>query len=255
MDCSSEENLVRMALADQPAVGQLAFDLQKREFTAVHEGAPQQVLERLLPLNLGAKLTSSEADSSEDVLGQAPDDAGEARVLKLLLAINGLMFVIEILLGIWAQSTGLIADSLDMFADTAVYSLSLLAVGNSTTQKVKAAHVAGWFQVVLALGALAEVVRRVLFGSEPQSTLMIGVGALALVANVTCLVLIAKRKDAGAHMKASYIFSANDVIANAGVIAAGLLVAWTGSPYPDFIIGSVIALVGLNGARRILSLR
>jgi Co/Zn/Cd efflux system component len=84
---------------------------------------------------------------------------------------------------------------------------------------------------------------------------MMGIGLVAVVANVICLVLIAKKRDRGAHMTASYIFSANDVIANAGVIVAGALVAWTGSSYPDLVIGTVIALVVLNGARRILNLR
>jgi Co/Zn/Cd efflux system component len=101
---------------------------------------------------------------------------------------------------------------------------------------------------------LAEVIRRAVFGSEPQSMLMMGMGLLALAANVFCLVLIARQRDRGAHMTASYIFSANDVIANAGVIAAGALVAWTGSPYPDLVIGTLIGLVVLNGARRILKL-
>lgn len=159
-----------------------------------------------------------------------------------------------IVVGIIAQSTGLAADSLDMFADAAVYGLALYAVGRASTLKVKAAHMAGWLQVVLALAALSEVVRRAFFGSEPQSTLMMGIGLIALMANATCLVLIAKKRDRGAHMTASYIFSANDVIANAGVIGAGALVAWTGSPYPDLVIGTVIGLVMLNGARRILKL-
>ncbi len=128
-------------------------------------------------------------------------------------------------------------------------------MGRAAALKVKAAHIAGWLQVVLALGALAEVVRRAVTGSEPESTLMMGIGLVALVANVICLVLIAKKRDRGAHMTASYIFSANDVIANAGVIVAGALVAWTGSSYPDLVIGTVIALVVLNGARRILNLR
>lgn len=82
-----------------------------------------------------------------------------------------------------------------------------------------------------------------------------GVGAVALVANVTCLVLIAKKRDRGAHMKASYIFSANDVIANLGVIIAGALVTWTASPYPDLAVGTIIALIVLSGARRILALK
>jgi Co/Zn/Cd efflux system component len=182
-------------------------------------------------------------------------DASEARTLKVMLAINGTMFVFEMLVGLIAQSTGLIADSLDMFADAAVYGLALYAVGRAAGMKIRAAHFAGWLQMLLALGALGEVLRRAVFGSEPQSSLMIGVGLIALVANMTCLVLIARKRDRGVHMTASYIFSANDVIANLGVVAAGLLVAWTGSPYPDLVIGSIIGLVVLSGARRILMLR
>ncbi len=84
---------------------------------------------------------------------------------------------------------------------------------------------------------------------------MWSVGLLALVANAATLVLVAKQRDRGAHMTASYIFTANDVLANLGVIVAGALVWWTGSRYPDLIIGTIIGLVVLNGARRILLLR
>jgi Co/Zn/Cd efflux system component len=56
-------------------------------------------------------------------------------------------------------------------------------------------------------------------------------------------------------MKASWIFSANDVIANVGVILAGFLVTVTSSRYPDLVIGLIIAVVVLNGARRILQLK
>jgi Co/Zn/Cd efflux system component len=141
-----------------------------------------------------------------------------------------------------------------MFADAAVYGLSLYAVGRCAALKTRAAHTAGWLQLGLALLALGEVVRRFVFGSEPVSGLMMGMGLVALIANAACLVLIAKKRHAGAHMRASYIFSSNDVIANAGVILAGALVAMTGSHYPDLIIGLVVALIVMNGARRILQL-
>jgi len=189
-------------------------------------------------------------------LTDAKDDAAkESAILKWLLLINGVMFVVELSLGWLAQSTGLIADSLDMFADAAVYGVALYAVGHSARMKLRAAHLSGWLQLLLALGALGEVMRRFIFGSEPVSALMMGIGALALAANVACLILIHSQRDRGAHMKASWIFSANDVIANLGVMLAGLLVAWTGSHYPDLVIGLVIGLIVLNGARRILSLR
>lgn len=114
---------------------------------------------------------------------------------------------------------------------------------------------AGGLQLALPLDALSEVVRRASFGSEPESALMMGVGAVALVANAVCLVLVAKKRDRGAQMKASYIFSANDVIANLGVIAARAFVTWNGSSYPDLIVGTVIAVIVLTGARRILKLK
>ena len=165
------------------------------------------------------------------------------------------MFGVEITVGWLAQSTGLIADSLDMFADAAVYGVSLYAVGQSVRMKLRAAHMSGWLQVILAVGALSEVLRRFLYGSEPVSSLMMSFGLVALMANAWCLVLIAKNRDGGAHMKASWIFSANDVIANLGVILAGFLVAWTGSRYPDLVIGLLIGMVVLSGARRILQIK
>lgn len=254
MDCPSEENLIRMALHDLPGVS-LTFDLAQRQMTAVHPGPPAVVLERLIPLGLGAVQISSERVQEIDARQLEAADLAEARTLKVLLAINAIMFVVELVVGLLAESAGLVADSLDMFADAAVYGLASYAVGRAAALKLRAAHLAGWLQFLLALGVIFEVARRYLFGSDPMSNLMVGTGLLALVANVVCLVLIARQRDRGAHMKASYIFSANDVLANAGVMLAGLLVAWTGSRYPDLIIGAVIAAFVLHGARRILALR
>lgn len=262
MDCAAEENIIRLALRDLPGVQALSFDLPKRQLSVRHSGSPDtllQRLQRLQSLGLGAVLLVESIPMDGGVLGLqqlgAQENESEARTLKALLGINGAMFIVELVTGLFAQSTGLIADSLDMFADAAVYGLALYAVGRAAALKLKAAHVAGWLQLALALGALAEVIRRFMVGSDPQSAIMVGMGLLALTANVACLVLISKKRDRGAHMTASYIFSANDVIANAGVIAAGVLVAMTGSRYPDLLIGSIIAVVVLNGARRILKLR
>ncbi|WP_202412305.1 cation transporter [Duganella fentianensis] len=254
MDCPSEENLIRMALADTPNISALQFDLAGRQLRVTHTGDAEALLERLTPLGLGAELTSTERADTVPAM-QSGDDAGEARTLRWLLSINGTMFLVEMIWGWLSQSTGLISDSLDMFADAAVYVLALFAVGRSLAHKRRAAHLAGWLQLVLAIGAIAEVIRHGVSGSEPESVTMMGIGAVALVANIACLILIAKKRDHGAHMKASYIFSANDVIANLGVIIAGALVTWTGSRYPDLIIGLIIGVIVLGGARRILRLQ
>ena len=258
MDCPSEERLIRMALDEVPGVTTLAFDLARRELRILHEGPVEPIAARLGELGLGAKLVATAtAEPAQWQAGTAAraSDAQEAGVLRWLLGINAAMFVVEIGAGWLAQSTGLIADSLDMFADAAVYGLALFAVGRHAAHKLRAARLSGWLQLLLALGAMAEVARRLVFGSEPEPRLMTGVALVALAANVACLALLARHREGGAHMKASWIFSTNDVLANLGVIAAGLLVAWTGSPYPDLVIGAAIALLVLNGARRILKLR
>lgn len=179
-------------------------------------------------------------------------DEQERKTLRIVLGINAFMFVFEFALGLVAESTGLIADSLDMFADASVYSISLYAVGRSSALKGKAATLSGGVQIALALLVLADVLRRFIVGSEPVSGLMMSVGAIALIANSICLRLISKHRDGGIHMRASVIFSTNDVIANIGVILSGALVWALGSRYPDLVIGLAIAVVVLRGGIRIL---
>lgn len=179
-------------------------------------------------------------------------DGQERRTLIIVLGINVVMFVAEFALGWVAQSTGLIADSLDMLADASVYGISLYAVGRSAALKARAAMASGVAQTALAGGVLLEALRRFVVGSEPVSALMMGVGLAALIANSICLALISRHRDGGVHMRASVIFSTNDVIANLGVIASGALVWALDSRYPDLIIGVIIAAVVLRGGLRIM---
>ena len=184
--------------------------------------------------------------------GSDQADKLEQKTLIALLAINAVMFLAEIILGWIAESTGLIADSLDMLADAGVYGLSLYAVGRGIQKQASAAGISGVLQIILGVGVLLEVLRRFLFGSDPESILMMMVGSVALVANVYCLMLIARYRNAGVHMRASWIFSTNDVIANLGVIISGGLVWLLGSRYPDLIIGAIISTVVVGGGIKIL---
>jgi Co/Zn/Cd efflux system component len=257
MDCAAEEQLVRSALDDLEGVRRLSFDLARRTLAVWHEGDPTPISAKLAPLALGAALSESRPapGDSASAIGGPDTDATESRTLWVLLAINAVMFVVEIVAGWLAESTGLLADSLDMLADATVYGIGLYAVGRSVSLKKRAARLTGWLQVVLAVGVLQEVVRRLVSGSEPEAPLMLGIALLALAANVVCLLLIARNRHYGVHMMAVFICSANDVIANAGVILAAGLVAWTGSNVPDLVIGTVIGVVVLAGGARILRLR
>ena len=111
----------------------------------------------------------------------------------------------------------------------------------------------GVLQVMLALSVAGEILRRTIVGSEPEPTSMIGVSLIALVANVICLALIAKHQDGEIHMRASWVFSKNDVIANVGVIAAGGLVLLLDEHWPDLVIGSLIVIVVFRGGISILA--
>lgn len=258
MDCPSEERLVRMALQGTDQVDRLVFDLSARTLTVFHSAKPESILEKLLPLKFGAEIVKTEATNGDVDLDideiKAPDSKEEAKVLIILLAINFTMFLVEVVTGIIAQSTGLLADSLDMLADAAVYGISLYAVGKALSNQQKAARLSGYLQLLLAALALSEVVRRSFFGSEPLAGYMIGISLAALAANVSCMALISKHRTGGVHMQASWIFSTNDVIANLGVILAGVLVYFTKSSIPDLVIGCVIAVVVLRGALKILKI-
>ena len=179
-------------------------------------------------------------------------NAAERRTLAAVLAINAVMFVGEFTAGLLANSTGLTADSLDMFADAAVYAVSLYAVGRSARIRGRAALGSGVLQLLLGVGVLADVARRFVAGSEPASLAMLAVGAVALAANVTCLLLLAKHRQGDVNLRASWIFSTNDVIANVGVIASGALVWLTASRYPDLVIGLIISALVIRGGVRIV---
>ena len=243
--------MIRMALEDLGGVTGLRFDIPARKLEVFHSSDVAPIRAKLENLRLGAVLTGTSAFAGEAV----PERKNEANVLRIALGINLFMFVAELSAGLAFQSTGLIADSLDMFADAAVYGVSLYAVGRAARTKLRAAHLSGWLQLVLALAAASEVARRAWFGSDPESLGMMGVAAVAFVANLITLMLLSRHREGGAHMKAGWIFTTNDVLANLGVIIAGALVWWTGAAWPDFVVGAAIAALVLSGAIRILRIR
>lgn len=254
MDCASEEQMIRGALNGVAGIRGVECDLGGRTVRVVHEGDPTEIEAKLVPLGLGAIVVET-TDATESAIPTELDPVRERKTLRILLAVNATMFAVGLVAGIVAGSTGLLSDSLDMFADATVFALSLYAVSRGKATQLRAAHVSGWLQGTLAVAALGEVVRRFIQGGAPEAPIMMVIATVSLVANSFCLRLMTKHRDGGAHMKASTIFLANDVLANLGVIAAGVIVQFTGSQYPDLAIGTMIALVVLWGARRILRLR
>ncbi|MEO0732953.1 MAG: cation transporter [Bacteroidota bacterium] len=253
MDCSAEEQMVRMKLEPIATVKHLDFDLPQRTLAVYHEGPATPIAAALGSLGLGESLRQTEAAALPDSV--TTDDSTQRRVLWWVLGINALFFVVEMAFGLISGSMGLVADSLDMLADAFVYALSLFAVGAHVTRKKRIAGYSGYLQLALALLGFAEVVRRFAgYGEVPNFRTMMIVAACALVGNAICLWLIQRTKRNEAHMQASYIFTSNDIIINGGVILAGLLVYLTASRWPDLVIGTIVFLIVLRGALRILKL-
>lgn len=252
MDCPSEENLIRMKLEGLSGIKNLEFDIPNRKLTVYHQGQSKQIENSILDLKLGGQMLSTE----DAEITEFKEQKHQKKLLWAVLAINFAFFIIEMATGLLSRSMGLVADSLDMLADSFVYGISLFAVGGSLIKKKRIARLAGYFQIALALIGFAEVLRR-FFGAEqlPDFTTMIYISILALIANGLCLYLLQRSKSKEeAHMKASMIFTSNDVIINAGVITAGLLVHWLNSNKPDLIIGTIVFILVIQGAIRILKL-
>jgi Co/Zn/Cd efflux system component len=253
MDCPSEENLIRMKLDGLQTIRKLDFDIDNRKLTIYHSYEDRNIEISLSELNLGSQLSGmSVIDENSVVLDS---DNIQSKLLWTVLIINFGFFIIEISTGIISNSMGLVADSLDMLADSLVYGMSLWAVGSTVLRKKKVARLSGYFQLSLAILGIFEVIRRFIgFEEMPDYRIMISVSFFALIANAICLYLLQKSKSKEAHMKASMIFTSNDVIINTGVILAGFLVLVTESKYPDLIIGGIVFLIVVRGAFRILKL-
>ncbi|WP_435171687.1 cation transporter [Falsirhodobacter sp. 1013] len=173
-------------------------------------------------------------------------------MLWIALAINAGMFIAEIAAGVLAGSAALQADALDFFADAANYAISLAVLGMTLRWRAGAALLKGASMGVFGLWVMGTVVWHAVHGSVPHAPTMGAVGALALVMNLICLVLLTAFRDGDANMRSVWICSRNDVIANIAVLLAALGVFGTGIGWPDFTVAALMASLALYGAAQIL---
>jgi len=192
----------------------------------------------------------SNKQSALETLARRQD---QRRVLTIVLAINAIMFVGEFTAGAIAGSVALMADAVDMFGDAVVYGLSLYALDRSERWRNGAAFAKGVFILVFGLGVLVQVGIKIQNGVPPSSVTMLWVGALALAANLVCLALLWRFRKQDLNMSSTFECSRNDVIANCGVLVAAGGVALLNSPWPDILVGLVIAGLFLRSAYRVLS--
>ena len=163
------------------------------------------------------------------------------------------MFFLEFGAGIFAGSTALMADAMDMLGDALVYAVSIYAIARSDRWKAGAAMFKGIFILALGVGIVLNVIAKVQSGVPPSSTLMLVFGGLALVANLICLRLLWQFRSQDVNMASTFECSRNDVVSNAGVLVAAGAVALTSSPWPDIIIGSAMAGLFLRSSLRVMA--
>lgn len=176
----------------------------------------------------------------------------QRRVLVLVMMVNIVMFASEFGFGLVAQSSAMMADSVDMLGDAIVYALSLYALGQGDRWQAGAALTKGGLILAFGLGILVETGFKVAEGATPSSLIMLIVTSTALAANVGCLGLLWRFRGLNVNMSSTFECSRNDVIANVGVIVAAGLVSWTQSGWPDIIAGVIIAVLFLRSAGHVL---
>lgn len=177
----------------------------------------------------------------------------QGKTLRIVLFINLVMFGVESTYGWIAHSTALLADSLDMLGDAFVYSVSLYALGRGSHWSARVSLLKGGIMTFFGLGVLGEAGYRFFTSTLPHAETMGVIGAVALAANLTCAILLLRHRHDDINMRSTWLCSRNDVIANVGVILAAWAVSMTQSPYPDLIVGVIIAALVLRSSYQVLT--
>ena len=170
------------------------------------------------------------------------------RVLWAVLAINAVMFLVEIGAGLVAGSVSLQADALDFFGDAANYAISLMVVGMALRYRATAALAKGATMGLFGLWVIGAVVWHAIHGTLPSAFAMGAVGFAALAANAASFGLLWAYRDGDANMRSAWICTRNDVLGNLAVLLAALGVFGTGTGWPDIIVAAIMAALALQGA-------
>jgi cation diffusion facilitator family transporter len=176
----------------------------------------------------------------------------QSRVLTTVLAINLTMFCVEFGAGLLSGSTALLADSLDMLGDAFVYGFSLLVLHRSLAWRARAALVKGGIMAAFGIGVLLEAFVRLSTGVPPLAPVMAAIGTFALVANAFCFSLLWRHRGDDINLRSTWLCSRNDLLANGAVLVAAAAVAWSGSIWPDLVVGAGIAVLFLRTAGSVL---
>ena len=175
------------------------------------------------------------------------------RRLWIVIAINAIMFFVEMGAGRLAQSQALQADALDFFGDALTYGISLAVIGASIQARTNAALFKGISLLLVGLWVFGSTLYRVFYAEVPTAEIMGVIGFLALVANLASVLILVKYKDGDANVRSVWLCSRNDAIGNVAVMFAALGVWGTATVWPDLIVAGIMAGLFLSSAYQILT--
>lgn len=177
----------------------------------------------------------------------------QSGTLKIVLAINAVMFIVIVAAALYADSSALLADSLDNLGDALTYGLSLWAVHLGLRMKARVAFFKGLLILLAALAVLAQIGYKLIYPSVPLFEVMGVFSLLALSANSVCLALLWRHKTEDINMSSVWECSRNDIVANISVFVAAAGVWVTEANWPDLVVASFLAVFFLRSASRVLS--
>lgn len=183
---------------------------------------------------------------------RAEHDPAYRRALWIVVILNLGFGLCEIVGGFIANSQALKPDSLDFIGDGSITLVGLIALGWSAAGRARVALTQGLFLGALGIGVIAVAIIRAINAEPPEAELMGAIGVAALIVNVSAALVLSRFREGDANVRAIWLFSRNDAIANIAVIVAAALVAWTHSAWPDLLVAGVIALLFLHSAFEII---
>jgi Co/Zn/Cd efflux system component len=170
------------------------------------------------------------------------------RILWVVLAINAVMFAVEIGAGLAVGSASLQADALDFLGDAGNYAISLFVVGMALRYRAMAALAKGGTMAVFGLWVLAITGWHAWHGTLPHAFTMGAVGFTALAANAASFALLWSHRGGDSNMRSAWICTRNDVLGNLAVLLAALGVFGSGTGWPDVFVAAMMASLALQGA-------
>src|SRR4029450_9115269 len=170
------------------------------------------------------------------------------RVLWAVLAINAVMFLVEIGAGVAAGSASLQADGLDFLGDAANYAIRLFVGGVALRYRAAAALAKACTMGLFGLWVVGTAIWHAVLGTLPSAFTMGTVGVAALLANAASFGLLWAYRGGDANMRSAWVCTRNDVLGNLAVLLAAAGVFGTGSGWPDVIVAAIMAGLALQGA-------